>query len=274
MVKEGFVPRAVAIVGVLLGSSAAAIAAHLSSETATGWNVYVRATEARIAAELRAPSGFLALDFQSDAASTRRTLLAGEVVVRAMEASRSNGRPAEVPSARVEHWLGAILIPGITAARLVDELEKGPPPSDDVLKSSVLDRGPDWMLVSMRLQRKAIVTVVYDTEHIVTFTRRAPSRATSTSTAIRIVEIAEANTPQEHQVRADNDRGFLWRLNAYWRYQDVAGGVVAECESVTLSRDVPSVVRFLVNPIIERTARESMTRTLAALRTRFGTTYR
>ena len=137
---------------------------------------------------------------------TRRALLAGDVIVRAMEASRNNGRPIEVPSARVEHWLGAVLIPGITAARLVDALE-----------------------------------------------------------------IADANTPQEHQVRADNDRGFLWRLNAYWRYQDVAGGVVAECESLTLSRDVPSVVRFLVNPVIERTARESMTRTLAALRTRFGT---
>jgi len=265
------VSRAVAMVGMLLGSSAAVVAAHLSSEATAAWNVYARATEARIAGELRSSSGFLALDFQSDAVATSRALLAGDVIVRAMEASRNNGRPIEVPAARVEHWLGAVLIPGITAARLVDALEEGPPPSDDVLKSAVLERGPDWMLVSMRLQRKAIVTVVYDTEHVVTFTRRAPSRATSTSTAVRIVEIVDANTPQEHQVRTDNDRGFLWRLNAYWRYQDVAGGVVAECESLTLSRDVPSVVRFLVNPVIERTARESMTRTLTALRTRFGT---
>jgi len=34
-----------------------------------------------------------------------------------------------------------------------------------------------------------------------------------------------------------DDRGFLWRLNAYWRYEQVAGGVIAECESITLSRD-------------------------------------
>jgi hypothetical protein len=260
--------------GVLVVSSAAMLAAHLSSETTASWNVYIRATEARIAGELRSSSGFLALDFQSDAVPTRRTILSGDVVVRAMEAARNNGRPIEVPSAHVEHWLGAILIPGITAARLVDELTQGPPPSDDVLKSAVLERGADWMLVSMRLQRKAIITVVYDTDHVVTFTRHAPSRATSTSTAIRIVEVADVNTPQEHQVRADNDRGFLWRLNAYWRYQDVPGGVVVECESVTLSRDVPSVVRFLVNPVIERTARESMTRTLVTLRTRFGAGYR
>jgi hypothetical protein len=71
-------------------------------------------------------------------------------------------------------------------------------------------------------------------------------------------------------VPAGEDRGFLWRLNAYWRCQDVAGGAIAECESITLSRAVPFLVRFLVNPIVERTARESMERTLVAMRTRFA----
>ena len=122
----------------------------------------------------------------------------------------------------------------------------------------------------MRLRRKAVLTVVYDTEHIVTFTRDSASRATSTSTAIRIAEVADADTPQEHVMPAAEDRGFLWRLNAYWRYQDVMGGVIVECESMTLSRDAPLVVRFLVNPIVERTARESMARTLVTMRTRFA----
>jgi len=151
--------------------------------------------------------------------------------------------------------------------QIVDALEQGPPPSEDILRSTVLDRGPGWMDVSMR---KAVLTVVYDTEHIVTFTRESASRATSTSTAIRIVEVADPGTPQEHLVPTGEDRGFLWRLNAYWRYQNVAGGVIVECESMTLSRDVPFVVRLLVNPIVERTARESMTRTLVAMRTRFA----
>jgi hypothetical protein len=39
---------------------------------------------------------------------------------------------------------------------------------------------------------------------------------------------------------------------------------------MTLSRDAPFVVRFLVNPIVERTARESMMRTLMAMRTQFA----
>jgi hypothetical protein len=46
----------------------------------------------------------------------------------------------------------------------------------------------------------------------------------------------------------------------------VAGGVIIECESVSLSRTVPSVVRYIVGPLIDSTARESMTRTLEAVR--------
>jgi hypothetical protein len=248
----------------VIGSAAALAAARLQPESAAAWNGYVRATETRITRELKSSNGFLALDFNRGAPAVRKALLAGELVVEPMSA----GSP-DAPSARVEHWRGAVFIPGITATRLVAGLEQGPPPSDDVLRSAVLDRGPDWMYVSMRLRRKAVITVVYDTEHLVTFTRESASRATSTSTATRIVEVADIDTPQEHEVPVGDDHGFLWRLNAYWRYQDVAGGAIAECESITLSRDVPFVVRFVVNPIVERTARESMTRTLMAMKNRF-----
>jgi len=262
----GTVVVAVAIVG----SATVLAAARLQPSAAAAWDSYVRATETRIARELKSPPGFLALDFQSDAASARRALAAGDLVVQPMDAPRVDARAIETPSARVEHWVGAVLIRGVTTAQLVDGLEHGPPPSDDVLKSTVLERGPDWMVVSMRLQRKTVVSVVYDTEHVVTFTRETPSRATSTSTAVRIVEVADANTPQEHQLQPGEDRGFLWRLNAYWRYEQTPNGVIAECESITLSRDVPAIVRFIVSPLVERTARESMTKTLVAVRTRFA----
>jgi len=261
--------RLVAIVVMLLGTGGAVTAASLSASSAATWDVYVRATETRIRGEVRSTRGFLALDFLPSAESARRAVIAGDVVVEPMNPSSIDGRPIEPAAARIEHWVGAILIRGTTASRLVDELQQGPPPSEDVLRSAVLERGPDWMLVSMRLQRKAIVTAVYDTVHIVTFTRDGATRATSTSNASRIVEISGANTPQERELRPGEDRGFLWRLNAYWRYQDVAGGVIAECESISLSRDIPFVLRFVAAPIVERTARDSMTRTLVALRTNF-----
>jgi hypothetical protein len=55
-------------------------------------------------------------------------------------------------------------------------------------------------------------------------------------------------------------------MNSYWRYEQVEGGVIAEMESVTLSRPIPSAVRFLVDPIVDRVARESIERTLRGFR--------
>jgi len=50
----------------------------------------------------------------------------------------------------------------------------------------------------------------------------------------------------------------------------VAGGVIAECESISLSRDAPALVRYVAEPLIESTARESMDRTLTSFRARFA----
>jgi hypothetical protein len=264
--------RAVVVVVMVLGSAAGLAAAHLCPESVAAWNRYLSATEARIAGELKSPRGFLALDFAPGAASARRALLAGEVVVEPMETTGAGGMPIEVPSAMVHHWRGAVLIPRMTVSRLVAELQQGAPATrqEDVLESKVLERRPGWMRVSLKLQRKKIVTVVYNTEHMVVFSRESDGHATSASTATKIAEVADVSTPQEHELPAGDDRGFLWRLNAYWRYEQVANGVIAECESITLSRDIPAVVRFVVRPLVERAARESLTRTLVSFRARFS----
>ena len=102
-----------------------------------------------------------------------------------------------------------------------------------------------------------------------TFTRFGATRAASVSTATRIAEVSDPDTPGEREVGPDDDHGFLWRLNSYWRYEEVAGGVIAECESISLSRDVPSFLRYVVSPLVDSTARESMERTLLTLRARW-----
>ena len=55
-------------------------------------------------------------------------------------------------------------------------------------------------------------------------------------------------------------------MNSYWRYEQVAGGVVVELESLTLSRSIPLGLGAIVEPIIDRIARESIDRTLENLR--------
>jgi hypothetical protein len=118
----------------------------------------------------------------------------------------------------------------------------------------------------MKLRRTNLITVMYNTEHTVEYRRLAAERATARSVATRIVELADAGTPREREKTADEDNGFLWRLNAYWRYLAVPGGVIVECESVSLSRPVPLLLRPVANPIVDRIARDSLSRTLLSLK--------
>ena len=247
-------------------------AARIGPEMIGGWSAYVSATEDRVRRELESPRGFLVMDFlePGEAAAGRRQVLEdGVVLMRKMQSSDSQGRRLTVPGALVHHWRGAVFIPGVTVRQLLVELQSHVPEQEDVLRASILERGPDRMRVYMRLQRHKIVTATYNTEHLVTFTRFGATRAASVSTATRIAEVSDPDTPEEHELVLGEDRGFLWRLNSYWRYEEVAGGVIAECESISLSRDVPSFLRYVVSPLVEGTAKESMERTLVTLRARW-----
>jgi hypothetical protein len=99
----------------------------------------------------------------------------------------------------------------------------------------------------------------------VTFRRLRPDRAVSTSIATSINELADYGTPSQHAKAPGDDHGFLWRWNAYWRFQQTPAGVIAECESISLSRSVPALIRFVAGPVIQSTARESMTSALEAM---------
>jgi hypothetical protein len=130
----------------------------------------------------------------------------------------------------------------------------------------LIGRDGDQVRVFMKLRHASVITVTYNTEHVVEYTRVTGPRARVRSVATRIAELADAGTAQEREKPPADDNGFLWRLNAYWRYEAVLGGVIVECESVSLSRPVPFVVRPVANPIVDRIARESLNRTLTSLR--------
>jgi hypothetical protein len=162
----------------------------------------------------------------------------------------------EIPGGMIYHSSGSIVVRHTTVDRVVHALTNPgtPPPQEDVLESRVLSRTANGLRVYLKLSRSAIVTVVYDTEHDVVFTRHSPTMATSRSVSTRIAQ------------SDGGDRGFLWRLNSYWRYTQVGGDVRIDLESLSLSRAVPRVARPVARPIIDRIAGESLTRTLESLR--------
>jgi hypothetical protein len=176
-----------------------------------------------------------------------------------------------VPEGEIHHWRGLVFVPGESLATV---LEGARHPErhrqDDVLEARVLEQAGDSLRVYLKLRRSSLVTVVYGTEHRVSFRRHGADRASSHGVATRIVELADPGTSREREKPPGRDSGYLWRLNAYWRYQEVDGGVLVECESLSLSREIPSLISALVRPVANRIAQESLLRTLASLRDRFS----
>jgi hypothetical protein len=149
-----------------------------------------------------------------------------------------------------------VFVRGITVAALVDALSNPglPPPADDILDARVLERSGPRLRVYMKLARRAIVTVTYDTVHDVTFDVKSPKLAMSRSVSASIRE------------SGGGDRGFLWRLNSYWRYRQDGDGVDVDLLSVSLSRAVPALLRPVAWPVIDHVARESVVSALEAVR--------
>jgi putative flippase GtrA len=219
-------PAAVGLALVFSVSSSSATAAELRPQTVAAWNRHVANAEASLAAH------------EHDA-----------------PVAEPQGRTIDVPGGAIHEWRGSIVIRGVTVPQLVDALlsPRLKPLQEDVAESRVLERHGDSLRMYLKLVRKMIVTVTYDTEHDVRYVRRSPMFATSRSASTKIAESGGA------------DRGFLWRLNSYWRYRQAGDDVQVDVLSLSLSRDIPWMVKPIAQPIIDRIGRESMSRTLVAV---------
>ena len=263
-----------AVVLALATSASASAEAKLQPKTAADFARYVAAVEARRAKELASNEPFLSIDRHSAGEQARiMTLLRrGEVHVERAGQDPSTSE-ISIDGGLINHWRGTAFIPNVTldhVLKVLQEPQTDKHKQEDVLASRVVSRNGDSQKVFLRLRRTKFVTVVYDTEYDVDYKRLAPDRAFSDSISTRIVEIEHAGTPRERALPEGDDHGYMWRLNSYWRYKQLPDGVLVEVESLTLSRDLPPILGTLIRPIVNSTARESMTRTLASVRARFG----
>lgn len=68
------------------------------------------------------------------------------------------------------------------------------------------------------------------------YVTQAAGHATGRSVSRRIVQLESPGTPSERGLPEGRDSGFLWRLNAYWRYVSVDGGVLVAWETLAALR--------------------------------------
>lgn len=236
-------------------------AAELKPATVQAFDTYIRAVEARN--QPHSGSHFLWVDGDAGRASQVR---AGAVLAEPF----GEKAEASVPGGIIHDWVGAVFIPGATLDKTLAMVQNYDRHKDiykpEVIDSRLLSRQNEDFKIYLRLLKKKVITVVLNTNHDVQYLPVDAHRWRSISHSTRIAEVADAGKPGEHELPVGQGHGFLWRLYSYWRFEQRDTGVYVECEAVSLTRDVPAGLGWLINPIIRNLPRESLANTLRATR--------
>lgn len=251
---------------VILLLAAPCSAARMTLPAQQAFENYATDLERRLAQQHAGPDTYLAV-FNlgpTERADARRQLLSGELLVDPV-----NGGTREVGGGLLHHWRGTAFVPGGKAkdmlALLRDYNHLASYYAPEVESSHALSDHAGLTTVAMRMRKQKVVTVVLDTEYEI-HTKLTDTSGYSSSRSTHIWEIVRAGTANERRLPEGNDDGFLWRLNSYWSFLEVPDGLLIECEAVSLTRDVPSGLAWLITPIIKDMPRESLTFTLNATR--------
>ena len=245
-------------------------AAELKKQTAKAFDSYIAASEARMQAELQ-NGPFLYIDGLPE--ERRRVAYAqlrdGQILVKQLHAE-VEGNPIKVPGGLIHDWIGVIFIPNVSLAQTLavsqdyDNYKEIYKP--EVSRSRLVQRSGDNFKVFLQFYKKSLVTVVLNTDFDIDYKRLGPDRVVSDSHSTRIAEVVDAGQADERELPVDGGHGYLWRLDSYWRLEAKDGGVYVQLESIGLSRGVPAIFAWLVNPLLRSIPRGSLTGLLGATR--------
>ena len=236
---------------------------QLKPQTTDAFEAYVREAETKMTPGLEGREPFLWSDLVSQKTQQVRK---GKIVA---ELWAGKGL-VHVPDGLIHDWVGAAWIPGTTVKEtllLVQDYDNHKHVyKPDVIDSKLLSHQGDEFKIYLRLLKKKILTVILDTYHDVHYSHLGPTRWFLRSYTTSISEVENAGKPNEKVVPPDTGYGFLWRLDSYWRFEEREGGVCVEVRAISLTRDVPTGLGWIIEPIVRKLPKQSLISTLAATR--------
>lgn len=255
-----------------MDASASAPPVHEPSPATTeAFDGYVRSRESDENDELARKKNFLWIDNlpEQERLQHYALLKGGEILIRCSPACASRDC-CGISGGFIHDWVGIVFVPGVSLEQTLTTLQNYDRDADyyrpQVLRAKLLSHSGNVFHVFLRLKQTYAITVVLDTEYEIQYLTIDDVRAAAHSHSTRIAEVENPASPQERSASPQDDRGFLWRLNSYWHFYQADGGVYIQCNAVSLTRDVPTGVGWLVGPFIENIPRESLRFTLTATR--------
>ena len=255
---------------VILALTVPCSSARLGAPAQRAFENYAASVETRLNQQHSSPATYLAtLNVAATSGDLEGQLRSGTLLMEPVK-----GGTREVRGGLLHHWRGAAFVPGARASDMLALLRDYNYLSSyyaPEVESSrlLLDRG-GVAAVAMRFKKQMVIPIVLDTEYDVRISVTGDNAGYSVSRSTHIWEVESPGTSRERRMTEGDDDGFLWRLNTYWSFLEVPGGLLIECEAISLTRDVPAGLGWLVAPVIEDMPRESLKFTLNATRNALG----
>jgi hypothetical protein len=251
---------------VLLASAwAPRLVAQRKPETTAAFERYLTQAEAQIKTQEQSAGTFL---YSPEGAVTPGSELEARLRRGEMVIDQRGSKPVEVPGGLIHHWIGIAFVPGATIEQVLavlkdyGELQRYYSPQ--IVSSRLISHEGDDYHPALRIREHKAITVVFDTEYDTLYSRLDANHQYAWSHSLKVSEIADPGKPSERALAPGEDHGFLWRLNTYWRFEQADGGTFVECEAISLTRDVPTGLGWLIEPFIRNLPKESLEFTLTA----------
>lgn len=257
--------------GVVASLPPLVLAAELKPATLEAFSRYVEATEKRIQREMARPDAFLYIEGlpEGQRAKISKQLHDGQIYMEPLSTGENSGQSIDVPDGLIHHWIGDVFVPGATvgqAIALAEDYDHHQGTYPEVVRSRLLKHEGNDFHIFYRLRKHKVITATLDTEHDVHYFQDDAKRWHSVSISTRIAQVDDAGKPNEREKPDGHDDGFLWRIDSWWRFEERDGGVYVECESVSLTRDIPKGLGWLIEPFITSIPKESLQNTLGSNR--------
>jgi hypothetical protein len=246
-------------------------AADLKPQAAQGFERYIRVTEQQMKAALEAGDAFLWADRLPEPrrSDVYARLRKGEDIFERLRTAAPSSE-ISTPGAMIHHWVGTIFIPGVTMQQVLAVVQNYDHHAEyyapDIARSKTVEHNGSDFKISYRLRKKKILTVILDADFDVHYHVLGPDREYADSFSTRIAQVGNPGEANERELPPGKDGGFLWRLNSYWRYFDTGRGVYMQCEAISLTRDIPAGLGWLIGPMVESLPKESLEFTLQSTR--------
>lgn len=259
-----FLGAVLALVSFGIRPAKAQTVVKLNPVTVTEFDRYANSVEAEFRERWNGKKNLLSVE---DTPADKQKVLDGEFLIRTPSI---DSKPQSITDGLIHDWVGTVYIPHTDVKSVIEILKNFDNHKKiypEIADSKTVRQDGNRIVGYWRVeQRKGLVPIVLEVEQEAFYKELSPGKWICQAYARNITEIDTGLFGKGHRFPSGEGHGYMWRMYAYWTLEEVDGGVLGECRTLSLSRSIPQAIAWAVAPYVAKAPQESLISTLKQTR--------